>query len=97
MTDRELELAERYAELRLQCAVQRRVIAAEVENVEARFVSVDRFAIMARSAVLQPRVLLAGIVALVAFGRVRAFGTIGRAFLMLTAARRLWRMAKTVL
>jgi len=94
MSERELELAERYAELRLQCALQRRVVATEVANVGARFVSIDRFAIMARSAVLQPRVLLAGIDALMAFGRVRAFGTIGRAFLLLTAARRLWRVAK---
>ena len=48
MSEREFELAERYAELRLQCAMQRRVVAAEVENLEARFVSVDRVAIMAR-------------------------------------------------
>ncbi|MEO8464396.1 MAG: hypothetical protein ABI640_03580 [Gammaproteobacteria bacterium] len=94
MSDRELELAERHAELRLQCAVQRRVVAAEVENLEARFRSVDRFAILTRSALLQPRVLLAGVIALVVFGRIRAFSTIGRAFLLMTAARRLWRAAK---
>ena len=97
MNEREEELAERYAELRLQCALQRRAVATEVDALQARFNSVDRFAILARSAVLQPRVLLAGIVALVAFGRFRALNTVSRAFLLFTAARRLWRLVKTVL
>jgi hypothetical protein len=97
MSEREQELAERHAELRLQCALQRRAVAAEVDAMQARLSSVDRFAILARSAVLQPRVLMAGIFALVAFGRFRALNTVSRAFLLFTAARRLWRVVKTVL
>lgn len=97
MSEREQELAERHAELRLQCALQRRAVAAEVDAMQARLSSVDRFAILTRSAVLQPRVLMAGIFALVAFGRFRALNTVSRAFLLFTAARRLWRVVKTVL
>lgn len=97
MSEREQALAERYAELRLRCAVQRRAVATEVDTMQARFNSIDRFALLTRSAVLRPRVLLAGIFVLVAFGRFRALNTVSRAFLLFTAARRLWRMAKTVL
>jgi len=94
MSDRERELEERYENLRLRCAVQRRAVVAEVENVEMRFASIDRFASLARSALLQPRVLLGGIVVLIAFGRFRALNTVSRAFLMFAAARRLWRVVK---
>ncbi len=94
MSAREQELAERYETLRLRCVFQRRAIGAEVQNIQTRFGSVDRLAVMTRSTLLQPRVLLAGIVALLAFGRLRGLNTIGRAFLLMAAARRLWRMAK---
>jgi hypothetical protein len=94
MSEREQELAERYEELRLQCALQRRAVVAEVQHVQTRFGSIDRIATMARSTVLQPRVLLAGILALLAFGRLRGLNTVGRVFLLIAAARRLWRVAK---
>jgi len=96
MSDRERELAERNERLRLRSAWQRRQIAVEVQAVHARFASFDRFAIMTRSTLLQPRVLLAGIVALLAFGRVRGLHTVGRIFLLLTAARRLWSTLKLI-
>lgn len=94
MSAREQELAERYEKLRLQSVFQRRAIGAEVKNIQTRFGTVDRLAIMARSTLLQPRVLVAGMVALLAFGRLRGLNTIGRVFLLMTAARRLWRTAK---
>ncbi len=94
MSAREQELAERYETLRLRCVFQRRAIAAEVENIRTRFGTVDRLAIMTRSTLLQPRVLLVGIVALLAFGRLRALNTVSRLFLLMAAARRLWSMAK---
>ena len=94
MGAREHELAERYEELRLRCVFQRRAIAAEVENIQRRFGTVDRLAIMARSTLLQPRVLLGGIVALLAFGRLRALNTVSRLFLLVSAARRMWGAAK---
>ena len=94
MSEREQELAARYEELRLQCAFQRRAVAAEVQNVQARFGSIDRFAIMTRSTLLQPRVLVAGIVALLVFGRLRGLGMVGRTVLLMMAARRLWRTIK---
>jgi len=96
MSDRERELAERHEKLRLRSAWQRREIAAEVRAIHTRFASVDRFAIMARGTLLQPRVLLAGIVALLAFGRMRGLHTVGRIFLLLTAARRLWGTLKLI-
>lgn len=96
MTERERELADRYDELRLRCAVQRRAVGAEIEHVMARFSVIDRFAVMARGRLLQPRMLLAGIVALLAFGRLRRLRTVGRIALLVVAARRLWRTAKSL-
>jgi hypothetical protein len=94
MSEREQELAERYDELRLRCALQRRAIGTEVQNVQTRFGSIDRFAILTRGTLLQPRVLVAGIIALLAFGRLRGLNTVGRIFLLMAAARRLWHVAK---
>ena len=94
MSAREQDLAERYDKLRMRCVFQRRAISAEVESIRRRFGTVDRFALMARSTLLQPRVLLAGIVGLLAFGRVRALNTVSRVFLLVSAARRLWGAAK---
>ena len=94
MSAREQELAERYERLRLRCVFERRAIGAEVNNIQARFGTVDRLAIMARGTLLQPGVLVACIAALLAFGRLRGLNTIGRIFLLMTAARRLWRTAK---
>jgi hypothetical protein len=94
MSDRARELAVRYEDLRLRCALQRRAVAAEVENVQTRFGAIDRFAIMARGTLLQPRVIVAVIIALLAFGRVRGLHTVGRAVLLMAAARRLWNLAK---
>ena len=94
MSDRERELAERYADLRLRCALQRRAIAAEVQHVQTRFGAIDRVAILTRSTLFQPRVIVAGIIALLAFGRLRGLNTVGRAVLLMAAARRLWHAAK---
>ncbi len=94
MSDRARELADRYSDLRLRCALQRRAIGAEVESVMTRFDAIDRFAIMTRGTLLQPRVLVAGVIALLAFGRVRGLHTVGRVVLLMAAARRLWNVAK---
>jgi hypothetical protein len=93
MSNRERELAERYTDLRLRCALQRRAIAAEVQHVQTRFGAIDRVAILTRSTLFQPRVLLAGIIALLVFGRMRGLNTVGRAVLLMAAARRLWHAA----
>jgi len=94
MSDRAHELAVRHSDLRLRCALQRRAVGTEVQNVMTRFGAIDRFAIMARGTLLQPRVIVAGILALLAFGRVRGLHTVGRVVLLLAAARRLWNVAK---
>lgn len=94
MSDRAHELAVRYEDLRLRCALQRRAVGTEVQNVMTRFGAIDRLAIMARGTLLQPLVLVAGILALLAFGRVRGLNTVGRAVLLMAAARRLWNVAK---
>jgi hypothetical protein len=94
MSERERELAARYAELRVRSALQRRAVGAEVDSVMTRFGAIDRVAVLARSTLFQPAVLVAGIIVLVAFGRVRALNTAGRAVLLLAAARRLWQAAK---
>jgi hypothetical protein len=94
MSDRARDLAVRYSDLRLQCALQRRAIGTEVQNVMTRFGAIDRFAILTRGTLLQPRVIVAGIIALLAFGRVRGLHTVGRVVLLMAAARRLWNVAK---
>lgn len=89
MSDRARELAERQAELQLRCAVQRRAIAAELRSVETRFDSVDRAATVARNVLRNPAVIAGGIVALLMLGRVGGFRLLGRAFLLMSAGRRL--------
>ena len=94
MSDRARELAVRHSNLRLRCALQRRAVDAEVQNIMTRFGAIDRFAILTRGTLLQPRVIVAGIIALLAFGRVRGLNTVGRIVLLMAAARRLWRTVK---
>jgi hypothetical protein len=94
MSDRARELAVRYSDLRLRCALQRRAVGTEVQSIVTRFGAIDRFAILTRGTLLQPRVIVAGIIALLAFGRARGLHTVGRVVLLIAAARRLWNMAK---
>ncbi len=97
MSDRGRELAERNATLRLRCAFQRRVVAGEVRAVETRLQSVDRIVTLARSTVLHPVAIAAGVIALVLIGRARGAGTlrlISRGLLLLAAARRVMLLAK---
>jgi hypothetical protein len=94
MSERAHELAVRYSDLRLRCALQRRAVGAEVQNIVTRFGAIDRFAILTRGTLLQPRVIVIGIIALLAFGRARGLNTVGRVVLLVAAARRLWNMAK---
>jgi len=94
MSDRERELEARHAELRLRCALQRRAVSTEVQSIVTRFGAIDRFAVLARHKLLQPRVLMFGILALLTFGRVRGLHTVGRIALLVAAARRLWQTVK---
>jgi hypothetical protein len=89
MSGRVRELAERQAELQLRCAVERRVIAAELHSVEARLDRVDRAASTARTVLRNPAVIAGGIVALLMLGRVGGFRLLGRAYLLMSATRRL--------
>jgi hypothetical protein len=94
MSDRERELALRHSDLRLRCALQRRAVGAEVEHMMTRFGAIDRFAILTRGTLLQPRVLVAATIALLAFGRLRNLKTVGRLVLLMAAVRRLWNLTK---
>ena len=96
MTDRERELADRHANLRLRCAFQRRAVGREAQRIMLRFGTVDRLAAMARKTFLQPRMIMVGIVGLLAFGRARGVNTLGRLLLLAAAARRLWRVVKLI-
>jgi hypothetical protein len=93
MSERERELASRYADLRLRCAFERRAIGEEAHRLLLRFGTIDRLTVMARKTLLRPRLILAGVVGLLAFGRGRGMNTIGRLLLLMSAARRLWRVA----
>jgi len=94
MSDRLTELAERQLRLQQRCAAERASIAREVASIEARFAAVDRMAGLARSTLLHPAVIGAGIVALVTIGRLRGMRLIGRLFLLSTAARRLLQLVR---
>ena len=96
MKGRIRELAEREAELQLRCAVQRSAIATEVANIEARFETVDRAASLTRRFLTNPIVVTGGVVALLTLGRVGGIRLVGRAVLLMTAARRLLQALKTL-
>ncbi len=96
MSERIRELAEREAELQLRCAAQRRAVAVEVASIEARFESVDRAASITRRFLTNPAVVTVGVVALLTLGRVGGIRLVGRAVLLMTAARRLLQALKTL-
>jgi hypothetical protein len=89
VSDRVKELEERQARLQQRCALQRASIATEVASLEARFARIDRIAGFARTALLNPVVIVGGIVALVTVGRSRGMRLVGRLYLLSTAVRRL--------
>jgi len=77
--------------------VQRRAVADEVRGVETRLQSVDRVVTLARSTVLHPVAVTAGVLALIVIGRARGAGAlrlISRGLLLAAAARRLLRLVK---
>jgi hypothetical protein len=96
MSGRVRELAQRERSLQERCAAQRASIAQEINAIEARFVSVDRMAGLARSAVLHPAVIAGGIVALLTIGRLRGMRLIGRLYLLATAGRRLMQVVRAL-
>jgi hypothetical protein len=89
MSNRVKQLAERQAQLQERCAAQRALIAGEVAAIEARFARVDRIAGAARAVMLNPVVIIGGVVALLTIGRSRGMRLVGRLYLMSTAVRRL--------
>jgi hypothetical protein len=89
VSDRLRELAERQARLQERCAAQRASIASEVASIEARFGNIDRIVGFARRALLNPIVIVGGIVVLWTIGRSRGMRLVGRLYLLTTAARRL--------
>jgi hypothetical protein len=89
VSNRVKELKERETLLQQRCALQRASIAAEVASLEARFARVDRIAGVARTALLNPVVIVGGIVALLTVGRSRGMRLVGRLYLLSTAVRRL--------
>ena len=76
--------------------MQRRAMSAEVDRLLTRFGSFNRLSSRERAAILEPRVIIAGIIAIVALRRLRGVDTIGRLLLLTAAARRLWRVVKTI-
>jgi hypothetical protein len=94
MSDRTVELAERRAALLVRAAVQRRVVAREVEAVEARLQNVDRFLAVGRRFLSHPAVIASGIVVVALLGRARAFRLIGQGLLLTRGIRSLLRSAR---
>jgi hypothetical protein len=89
VSDRVKELAEREARLQARCAAQRASVAREVASIEERFERVDRIAGVARAVLLNPVVIVGGIVALLTIGRSRGVRLVGRMYLLSTAVGRL--------
>jgi hypothetical protein len=94
MSERTRDLEERNAALRSRCAQQRHAVGSEVDGIVAHFAGVDRAAVLVRDTLLHPAVVVAGVVALLAFGRARGLRLVGRVFLLVTAARRLMRTVR---
>jgi hypothetical protein len=97
MSERMLELAQRHAALRVRTAVQRRAIAREVDAVEARLQSVDRWVTVGRDVLRHPAVIATGLLALVLLGRTRALRLVGQAVLIAGGVRGLLRSARKIL
>ncbi len=96
MSERARELAERHAALRLRCALQRHAIEGEVDVIVARFAGFDRVATLTRGIVMHPAVIVAGVIALLAFGRARGVRLVVRVLMLASAARRLVRTARAL-
>jgi hypothetical protein len=92
MTDREHELAERRATLRLRCAVQRRAVANEVQGIETRLATVDRIAVATRTVASHPAVVVGGVIAAIVLARTRGFRVLGHALVLVGGIRRLVRL-----
>jgi hypothetical protein len=96
MTQRVRELAERETALQLRCAAQRRAVGREVDDIETRLRTVDRIAGATSRAIRNPAVLALAGVGLFALGRVRALRLLGRAWLLVSAARRVLRASRAL-
>ena len=94
MSDRARELAERQLWLQQRCAAQRATVALEVAAIEARFTTVDRTVGLARKVLFHPAAITAGVVLLLALGRVGGLRLAGRALLLGAATRRLLTAAR---
>lgn len=94
MTDHLAELAQRRARLQEKAAAQRRQLGAHVGVIEARFSGVDRGFVKVRSWLSRPLVLASGAALLVGVGPHRALRLVGKAAVLLAAARRLVRLAR---
>lgn len=88
MKHRLTELAQRRARLTQKAAAQRAQLGQHLHAIESRFGVVDQGILKVRGLLQQP-VLLAGGAALAMFlGPMRALRLVGKAALMITAARR---------
>jgi len=89
VSDRVKQLGEKEAQLRQRCEAQRATVAREIASIEARFERVDRFARVARAALLHPAVIVGAVVALFTIGRSRGMRLVGRLYVLNAAARQL--------
>jgi hypothetical protein len=89
MSPRSRELAQRVTALQVRCDVHRGLLGRELESIEGRFASADRVAGVARDWLRSPAAVVVGAVALVAFGRAGGLRVLGRAWIVVSALRRL--------
>lgn len=89
-----IELAERHAALLLRAAVQRREVAREVDAIETRLQTVDRYLAVGRRVLLHPLVMASAVVVIALIGRGRAFRLLGRTMLLTRGIRGLLRTAR---
>jgi hypothetical protein len=94
MSDRRVELAEQRAMLLLRSAMQRREVAREFEELEARLRLTDHYLAVARRIVLHPVVIASAVVVIAVIGRGRAFRLLGRTLLLTRGIRGLLQSAR---
>jgi len=91
MSDRRIELQQRRRELLLRSEAQRRSLAQTTAELETRLHGIDHVIGMARRFVAQPALIAGGLAAIVMIGPKRLLGWAGRAVVLFSTGRRLFK------
>jgi hypothetical protein len=92
MNDHIMELAQRRARLQAKAAAQRQRLGTHMSAIDARISGFDRGFVNVRNWVRSPLLLAGGAALLIYLGPRRALKFVGRTALLVSSARRLFRL-----